>query len=305
VPLTGNDWPANVDIEGQPVPAKPSDRIPIPLRSVTPGYFDLLGLAIEEGRDVRSTDANGAPVVVVVNRALVDRYLAHGSPLGKKIWPDGRDRPSWEIVGVVANSRSDDLTRQAEPEIYLSFWQARAFSKSLAIRTAADPRVIMAAVQRELRATDPTVAVENVKTFEQIRQDSLASRIFAMRLLIGFAAVGSMLTLVGIYGVLALSVAARRREIAIRSAVGAEVRHIRNLVFAEGMRLIAGGVIAGAAAALLLSRVLRTFLFGVETGDPVTFIGVSLLFAGVALLACWAPMRRAVRVDPIEALRSE
>src|SRR6267142_3224060 len=121
----------------------------------------------------------------------------------------------------------------------------------------------MAIVQRELRSVDPTVAVENVKTLEQIRSDSLASRAFAMQLLVGFSLVGSVLTLVGVYGVLSLSVASRRREIAIRTAVGAQQRDIRKLVFSEGFRLIAGGVISGIAAALVLSRVLRSFLFGV------------------------------------------
>ncbi len=163
----------------------------------------------------------------------------------------------------------------------------------------------MAAVQRELRAVDPTVAIENIKTMDDIRGESLASRTFAMQLLVGFSLVGSVLTLVGIYGVLALSVASRRREIAIRAAVGAERRHIRNLVFAEGFRLIAGGVVSGMAAALLLSRVLRSFLFGVGTADPITFVGVGLIFGAVALLACWVPVRRAVTVDPIEALRYE
>jgi putative ABC transport system permease protein len=305
VPLTGNDWPAHVEIEGQPVPAKPSDRIPVPLRSITSGYFDLLGQRIEEGRDVRPTDVRDAPGVAMVNRALADRYLPHGSPLGKKIWLGGRDRPGFEIVGVVSNTRTGDLTRPAEPEIYLSFWQFRAFSKSLAIRTSADPRFVMAAVQRELRGIEPTVAIEGVKTLEQIRDDSLASRIFAMRLLIGFSVVGSVLTLVGIYGVLSLSVAARRREIAIRAAVGAEGRHIRGLVFGEGLQLIAGGIVVGAAAALVLSRLLGTFLFGVEPTDPLTFVGVSVLFAAVAMAACWVPVRRATSVDPIEALRYE
>ena len=161
----------------------------------------------------------------------------------------------------------------------------------------------MAAVQRELRAVLPTVAIENVKTMDQIRSESLASRTFAMQLLVGFSLVGSLLTLVGIYGVLALSVVSRRREIAIRAAVGADRRHIRNLVLAEGLRLIGGGVVLGIASALLLSRVLRSFLFGVEVTDPATFIGVGLLFTAVALLACWVPVRRAATVDPIEALR--
>ncbi len=163
----------------------------------------------------------------------------------------------------------------------------------------------MAAVQRELRSVDPTVAVENVKTLEQIRGDSLASRTFAMQLLVGFSVVGSVLTLVGIYGVLSLSVASRRREIAIRTAVGAQRRDIRNLVFAEGFRLIAGGLVAGIAIALVLSRVLRSFLFDVAPADPATLVGVVLLFSAVALLACWAPTRRASRVDPAEALRYE
>ena len=142
---------------------------------------------------------------------------------------------------MVANSRTNDLTQPTEPEIYLSFWQNSAFSKHLVIRSASDPRAIMSSVRAELRSIDPTVAVENVKTLDQIRGDSLASRSFATQLLAGFSLVGSLLTLVGIYGVLSLSVASRRREIAIRSAVGAQAKDIRNLIFGEGFRLIAGG----------------------------------------------------------------
>jgi putative ABC transport system permease protein len=126
-----------------------------------------------------------------------------------------------------------------------------------------------------------------------------------MELLIGFALVGSVLTLVGIYDVLSLSVAARRREIAIRAAMGAGRRDLSNLVFAEGFRLIAGGVITGIIAAVALSRVLQSLLFEVEATDPLTLIGVALLFTIVALLACWQPTRRAAKVDPIEALRYE
>jgi putative ABC transport system permease protein len=305
VPLTGNSWPSTVDIEGQPAPAKASEQISMPLRGVTPGYFTLLGLAISDGRDFRSTDSGKDLTVAVVNQALSDRYFPKASPIGKKIWLGSRQQPGMEIIGVVTNGRTGDLTQAAEPEIYLSLWQANAFSKHLVVRTAGDPRSLIAAVQRELHATDPTVAVENVGTLEQIRGDSLASRTFAMQLLIGFSIVGSVLTLVGIYGVLSLSVAARRREIAIRTAVGANPRDIRNLIFGEGFRLIAGGVISGIAAAIILSRVLRSFLFEVDSTDPLTLIGVGLLFAAVALLACWAPTRRAAKVDPLEALRYE
>jgi putative ABC transport system permease protein len=305
VPLSGNSWPGSVEIEGQPAASKASDQISVPLRAVTTGYFKLLGQTISDGRDVRSTDAQKAPPVAVINQALADRYFPKANAIGKKLWLFGQKQQSWEIVGVVTNGRTDDLTQAAEPEIYLSLWQASAFSKHLVVRTTADPRSLMPAVERTLRSVDPTVAVENVKTLDQIRGDSLASRTFAMRLLIGFAMVGSVLTMVGIYGVLSLSVASRRREIAIRTAVGARQRDIRSLIFREGFRLIAGGVVSGLAAALVLSRVLRSFLFEVEPTDPLTLIGVGLLFAGVALLACWAPTRRAAKVDPLEALRYE
>ena len=304
VPLTGNNWPATVEIEGQPPAAKESDRIGIPLRAVTEDYFKLLELPMVDGRGFRSTDTGEAPSVAVVNQALADRYFPHAQAVGKKLGWGPKDPPT-EIVGVVANGRTDDLTRAGDPEIYLPLWQAHAFSKHLVVRTAGDPRTVMAAVQRELRAVNPTAAVENMKTLEQIRGDSLASRTFAMQLLGGFAVVGSLLTLVGIYGVLSLSVASRRRELAIRSAVGAQQSDIRRLIFGEGFRLIAGGVVAGMAAALILSRVLRSFLFEVEPGDPVTLIGVAILFACVALLACWVPTRRAAKVDPAEALRFE
>lgn len=305
VPLTGNSWPVDVEVEGQPPVVNPSDRLSLPARSATPGYFAMLGLRILQGRDFRASDDRKSPEVAVVNRAFVDRYLPAGNPLGKKIWMNGRDRPGVEIVGVASNARTADLTHAAVPELYLSFWQAQAFSKDLIVRTAADPRPLASAIERALRSVDPTVAVENVRTLEQIRDDSVASRAFAMQLLLGFSLAGCVLSLVGIYGVLSLSVASRRRELAIRAAVGAGQGAIQRLVFAEGFRLIASGVLLGLAAAVLLSRVLRAFLFEVEATDPATLAGVGVLFVAVALVACWAPGRRAARVNPIEALRSE
>ena len=305
VPLTGNNWPGPVEVEGQPAVSRASDRISLPLRSVTKDYFKLMRMTVQDGRDFRSTDTGDFPTVAVVNQALVDRYFPHQNAMGKKIWLSGRERPPTTIIGIVANGRTNDLTQPPQPEIYLSLWQASAFSKHLVIRTVADPLLSAGAVRRELRLLDPTVAVENVKTLEDIRGDSLAARTFTMQLLVGFSIVGSVLTLIGIYGVLSLSVASRTREIAIRAAMGAERGDIRKLVFAEGFRLIAGGVISGVIAAVLLSRALRSFLFRVESTDPATLIGVGVLFAAVALVACWVPTQRATKVNPLEALRYE
>src|ERR1700733_14297542 len=305
VPLTGNNWPATMEIEGPPPAVKESDKIALPLRAVTEDYFKLMGLPMLGGRVFRPSDDGKAANVAIVNQAFADRYFPHASAIGRKIWLRGRDQPAMEIVGEVSNGRTDDLTQAASPEIYLSLWQATAFSKHLVIRTAGDPRTVMVTVEHELRQVDPTAAIENPRTLAQIRDESLASRTFAMQLLVGFAVVGSMLTLVGIYGVLALSVASRRRELGIRLAVGAQQKDIRNLILGEGFRLIASGVFAGVVLAIVLSRVLRSFLFEVQPNDPMTLMVVGALFAGVALLACWAPVRRAAEVDPLEAIRYE
>jgi putative ABC transport system permease protein len=305
VPLTGDSWPVVVEIEGQPAVSKPSDLTWLQRRTVTEDYFTLLGQPFVAGRDFRSTDNSGAPRVAIINQTFADRYFPQANPIGKKLWFFWREDPPLEIIGVVANGRTDDLTKPAEPEIYTSHWQFPAFTENLLVRTEADPRALMASVQRELRAIDPAVSIENQKTLEEIRDDSQASRSFAMRLLAGFSIVAGALTLVGVYGALSLSVAARRRELAIRTAMGAGRSDILKLVFGEGLRLIAGGVAAGLVAAVALSRVLTSFLFGVAPTDPITLIVVGLLFVGVALLACWAPARRAAKVDPLEALRYE
>jgi putative ABC transport system permease protein len=189
--------------------------------------------------------------------------------------------------------------------VYLSLWQASAFSKDLVVRTAGDPRTVIAAVRSELHTVDPTAAVEKVKTLDEIRSDSIASRIFASQLLIGFSIVGTVLTVVGVYGVLALSVASRRREIAIRAAIGAHHRDIHNLVIGEGFRLVAGGLVVGVIGALSVARVLQSFLYGVAPTDPLAIATAGLLFLAVTFIACWAPSRRAAAVDPVEALTCE
>jgi putative ABC transport system permease protein len=304
VPLTGTSWPGEVEIEGHPV-VKPDDRIAVPLRAVTPGYFALLSLPILEGRDFRPSDDGKAAPVALVNQTLARRYFPNGTAIGKRLWGDGRDKPSNEIVGVVADSRPEDLTQATQPEIYLPLWQALAFSKDLIVRTEGDPRAMFQAIERTLRETDPTVAIENVRTLDQVRVDSVSARTFASRLLAGFSGAAVVLTLVGLYGILSLSVAARRREIAIRSAVGAQPQDIRSLILGEGARLIGWGLGAGVAAALALGRVWQVFLYGVKPADPLTLASASLLFVLVSLIACWVPARRATGVDPLEALRTE
>jgi putative ABC transport system permease protein len=304
VPLTGNNWPFDYRIEGYTPQDGSNELVRLPARAVTSGYFDILDQRIVEGRDVLPSDGATAPPVAVVNEAFVERYLGGAAPLGRHIWST-RSQVPIQIVGVVADARTNDLTAAAEPEVFQPLWQQGAFSKHLVVRAAGDPDGVAVAVQRALRTVDPTVAIEHVMTLGEIRDDSLASRTFALYLLVAFAAVACILTLAGIYGVLSLSVASRRREIAIRTAIGAARKTVLGLVLREGARVIAVGIAGGLVVAFFLARVLSAFLYGVEPTDPETLAVTAALFAVVGLAACWLPARRAMRVDPVTALRED
>jgi putative ABC transport system permease protein len=279
---------------------------------VTADYFDAVSLTIAQGRALQSRDAwygphaeTNAPLVVVINEAMAERHFAGKTAVGRKLVFPGMGNASAEIVGVVANARTEALTRSAGPEIYFSLWQLGPYTKHLVVRSLIKPGALIAPIRDELRAIDPTVAIERVRTLDQVRADSIGPQTFAMRLLAAFSLVGSALALVGIYGVLLLSVRSRSREMVIRVAIGAQRRDIVGLVLREGFRLIAVGLTLGIVLAIALARVLGTFLFEVEPTDPATFLGVALLFTMAALLACWAPAHRAARMDPMEVLRHE
>jgi putative ABC transport system permease protein len=187
----------------------------------------------------------------------------------------------------------------------MPFWQNGAFSKHLVLRAGGDPRALTALVRREVRAVDPTAAVEKATTMSQIRQSSLAPRTFAMRLLLGFALTATLLALVGIYGVLSLSVGSRVKEFAVRRAIGAQPRDILRLVLTEGGRLVGWGVALGMVVAAVFGRALAAQLFEVRPADPLSLAGAATIFAVVALAACLVPARRAARTSLLAALHEE
>lgn len=305
VPLTGNKWHNTFDVPGQTDADSMKNGITLPTRSVTPDYFQALGLTLKEGRGFRANDDEKAPRVGIINQALADRYFPGQSPIGQALkFKDGGTNRI-EIVGVLANARTESLTDEAEPELYFSFWQFGAFSKHLVIKSQADPLSVAVAVQRELRAIDPTVSVENIKTLGEIRADSVAARTFAMNLLIGFAVVACILATVSIYGVLSLMVSSRKNEIAIRLAVGARREDVLGLILGGGLRLAAAGIGLGLAVALGLAIALKTFLFGVTPTDPLTLAVMIVLILAITLGTCWIPAQRATRIEPLAALRNE
>jgi predicted permease len=315
VPLTGNSWNNTIKLQ------TPSDddrtgetTLSISTRSVTADYFDALGLRILTGRGFRASDAwygpegvTNSPFVVIINEALEKELFGNQNPLGRKIQftDTGVSRKTAEVIGVLADAREASLMQQPHPEAYFSMGQLDAFTKHLVIRVAAIPGSLIPTVQRELRAIEPTVAIDHVETLQQIRANSIAAQTFAMRLLVTFSLVGTILSLVGIYGVLSLSVGSRKSEIAIRMAVGAQRKNVIGLVLSEGLKLIVIGLLIGTGISIALGQLLRAFLFDVEPTDPFTFLVVIGLFAVVALLACFVPAFRATRIDPMAALHSE
>ncbi|MCI0538562.1 MAG: ABC transporter permease, partial [Verrucomicrobiales bacterium] len=299
VPLTGNKAGIAIEIDGQLETTAEKDRLVLPARSVSPDYFAALGLKLIEGRAFRSSDNDRAPRVAIINQAAADRFFPDMSPIGRKLRDPGNRTNLAEIVGVLANTRTDALTDAAEPEVYFSLWQMSTFSKHLVLRTETEPRSLATAVQRELRAIDPTVSVENVKTLEDIRADSVASRTFAMNLLMGFALAACLLATVGIYGVLSLAAGSRRTEIAIRMAMGAQREDVLRLLLGDGVRLAAAGVGFGLIIALVLAAGLRTYLFEIGPADPLTLATMVIAVTAITLATCWIPARRAARLDPL------
>lgn len=305
VPLTGNKWPGEMEVPGQAVASKLTDRISVPLRSITERYFDVMGIRIVEGRSFHESDGPDAPRVAIVNEALAKRYYAGRTTVGGSLQFAGSTNTPLQIVGIVADTRTDNLSEPATPEIYLPFWQSGAFSKHLVVRTASDPAALATLVRSELRTTDPTSAVERITSMAEIRRESVAPRTFAMCLLIGFAVAATVLAVVGLYGVLSLSVNSRIKEMAVRKAVGAQPGHIVQLVVREGSKIVAVGIVMGAIVAVLVGRLLKTLLFEVMPFDPLALGIAGLAFGAIALAACLAPAFRASRVDLMESLRQE
>jgi putative ABC transport system permease protein len=305
VPLTGNKWPGDMEFPGRPGSARIVDRIMLPLRAITADYFSVMGIALLDGRTFVPADDENARRVAIVNAALARRYYDNANPIGRQIrFANDVDHPI-EIVGVVSDTRTDALTEAAEPEVYLPLWQATAFSKHLVVRAAVDPLRLASRVRQELQAIDPTAAVEHVTTMAEIRRQSMAPRLFAMQLLSGFAMAATLLAVVGLYGVLSLSVGSRTREIAVRKAVGAQSHQIVGLMLGDASRVMLAGVILGMASAFAIGRLLASFLFEVRPADPLVLAAAAAVLGLAAFAACCRPAWRAGRVDPMEALRQE
>ena len=299
-------------IEGRPATEKKANG---QRYSVSPDYFQTMGIELIKGRLFTAEDNRDRPPVIVIDEVLARKYFPNEDPIGKRI-KHGQDSPSLEIVGVVRHVEPYSLDRQGPSpgpaQFYTNFNQTPLQALpglvqhiNLLTRTAVEPLSLASAVRSQVAELNKDQAVFNLNTMEQIVAQSVAPRRFSMLLLTIFALVALALASLGIYGLLSYAVAQRAREIGVRMALGAQSGDVLKLVIGQGMKLAFIGVAIGLVASLALTRTMKTLLFGVSATDPVTFAAIALLLTVVALLACFVPARRATRADPMIALRSE
>jgi predicted permease len=306
VPLGLEGQRRGITIEGY----EPQDGEDMELHtsSVGPGYFRTIGMTLLRGRDFDLADGPGAPRAVIVNETFARRYWPGQDPLQKRIWMGSRSGPQgapFTVVGVARDGKYVTLGEEPTPFFYLSFFQSYGADAKLHVRTAGDPKQLVDAVRAEARAIDASLPVYDVKTMsDHLGLALLPARAAGSVLgLFGFVAV--VLAAVGIYGVMAHSVSQRTRELGVRVALGARPGDLLSMVLSQGIRLAAVGVALGLAGALVVTRLVASLLYGVSATDLSTFVGIPLLLTGIALLASYVPARRAMKVDPIVALRCD
>jgi predicted permease len=310
LPLTDFSRIGVAEVEGRPPidfrTAKREDVIPLSRPTVTPGYFEAMGIPLKSGRTFTSQDALPTGASVVVNESFEKQYFPGESAIGKRIRigaGPGKTARWKTVVGVVSDVRQSGLAGDVLPEVYSPDLDDSGEALSFVIRVTGDPAGLISAVHGVVADVDPNQPLHNVMTMEQRLANTTTSRRLNTALLGSFAAVALLLAVLGIYGVMSYAVTQRRREIGVRMALGAQRRDVLGLVIHGGLRLTLLGIAIGLAFAFALTRFLSNLLYSVKATDPLTFLGVALALTGVALVACWLPARRAARVDPMVALR--
>jgi putative ABC transport system permease protein len=309
MPFSGGNVGSDFRIEGRPRP-EPGQEPDANNRSVTAQYFQAISIPLIKGRYFTEQDQRGGVGVAIINETLAKLYFPNEDPIGKFISNIGAnqndgDPQRWEIVGVIGDVRHNSLTKASAPELYLPYQQNSWSWGNFFVRTTNDPAALTRSFTEVVRSGDKTVPVTNVRALTQAISDTVAQERFYTLLFALFGVTGLLLTLTGIYGVISYTVSQQTQEIGIRMALGAQSRDVLKLVVGQGLVLTLIGVGLGLLGALGLTRLMQTMLFSVSATDPLTFAGVSATLIAVALAACYVPARRATKVDPLIALRSD
>lgn len=282
------------------------DRLRTELRVISPDYFRTMSIPVRNGRTFTEQDTKSASRVAIVNEAFVRQFFPDRTPIGQRLQIGFRSPLDVEVVGVVGDVRHRGYYADARPEMYVSYLQETIWPvMNLVIRTQGEPLTVAAPVRREIETVDPSQAIFNVRPLEGLLFDSIAERRFNLILLLAFALVAVLTAAAGIYGMMTYFVSQRTSEIGIRMALGARSLDVLKLILCHGMTLTIGGVGIGLLAALIVTRLMVSLLFGVSALDPITYAGVAIFLTFVALVACYVPTRRAIKVDPLIAIREQ
>jgi putative ABC transport system permease protein len=309
LPMSGDQWVTSVEPEGRPK-AAPSERLHGAYKAVSPDYFTAMGIPLVRGRTFTRADVRGAPRVVIVSAAMARQYFPGEDPVGRRMAfgtsiDDDPDDALWEIVGVAGDAANVRLDQPPDPAFYVPAAMHPWNFAGLVVRAKGDPTALVAALRRETKALDPDVPIHRVRTLAELVAATTAQRRFGATLVAAFAATGLLLAAVGIYGVVALSVSQRTREIGIRVALGADRGLVLRLVLGQALKLTALGSVVGLALAFPLSRTLESLLYRVTAADPATYAAVPLVLVLAALVASLVPARRALAIPPHTALRHD
>ncbi|MDQ3803567.1 MAG: ABC transporter permease [Acidobacteriota bacterium] len=305
IPLTGGGSTQPFTVEGRPASAV-AEQPMAQTRYISPDYFRAMGIPLRQGRFFSDQDRENGVQVVIISEAMARRFWPGQDPIGKRLTPSFHlQQGPREVVGVVGDVKGSGLDAEAASMMYLPYKQAPRPYMTFVARTASNPQDFIQPISKAIYSVDREQALTNVRTMEQVLAESLSGRRFNMTLLIAFAGLALLLAAVGVYGVMNYSVTLRRRELGIRMALGAQAVDVLRLVLGQGLTLTLIGVGAGLAAAYGLTRLMASLLYGVTATDFVTFVSVSGVLIAVGLLASYLPARRATKVDPMIALRSE
>jgi predicted permease len=304
VPLGEGGSTSPLYVEGEATPDRFDESSLVQHTTVATDYFKTMGIPLVRGRDFNDSDTASSTPVVIVNETLARRLAPDGNAIGKRFRMDSHG-DYLEVVGVAHDIKYHQLAEAPLFFGYRPMGQRYRAVLTLHVRTAGDPSLLISQVRSEVKALDPDLPLTDVKTMQEHMRLPLAPAKLFASLSSAFAVLALLLGAIGLYGVMAYLVGSRTREIGIRMALGAQIGGVRKLIIGQGMRLALTGIALGLIAAFAATRVLTSLLYGVSATDPITFISVGVLLAGVALFACYIPAQRATKVDPLDALRYE
>ena len=303
LPFTGNTGPTGIALPDRAAP--PAGREPQVLFNVASGsYFTTAQIPLIRGRLFGEEDRANTPLSLLINQAMARRFWPDQDPIGKQV-KVLEDDVTGTIVGVVGDTKQLNLRDEPTPQLYAAYSQQPVYFATLVVRTLVEPMTLSESVRQAIWQVDSDQPMWKIRSVDLLVERSLADRKFLLALMVVFAALALALTIIGLYGVISYLVNQRTQEIGIRMALGAQMRHIMQLILRHGVVLVALGLGIGLVAAVVLTRLMAHMLYGVTATDPVTYGAIALLLTFVALVACYLPARRATQVDPVVALRSE